>query len=68
MSCFDTAIHNLAKDIDNGSLTTDQLAHTAYCISLAYGPKVQDIVDVATSLALTWAWDKADIPPSIRLH
>ena len=69
MSPFDTAIHNLAQDISNKTLTTDQLAHTCQAISDAYGPKPSDIADLASSLAMTWAWDKLpDKQHTITLH
>lgn len=60
-ACFDTAIHNLAKDILSEKLTIDQLSHTAECIGLAYGPKAEDVASLASSVALTWAWDKQQL-------
>ena len=55
---FDIAIHNLAKDISNDKLTTDQLAHTAKAIEMAYGVPASEVAHLASSQALTWEWDR----------
>lgn len=60
---FDTAIANLAKDVSNTNVTTDQVIHTAECIAMAYGPQAEVVLREAIVEAKLRRWT-----PPVRFH
>ena len=54
--CFETAMRNLATDVNDMSVTVDQVVHTAQCIAEAYGPKAEDLVALAVAEARLRRW------------
>ena len=56
VNCFDTALTNLATDVNDPDITVEQVIHTAMCIRDAYGPTAVAIVELAVAEAQLRRW------------
>ena len=60
---FDGAVSRLSFDLEDKTLTANQLVHTAECLGLAYGPQPRDILNLAIMEGLMRHTTKKLIPP-----